>query len=130
MWLGLSCQIAGRCRGGLLEGFSFVNYGDMECRVDLLMMRGPEVFGKVVAEVFIAVLPVNKEVTLFYTVSYPVEPHVYCIGTILLDGVIRNSSSTLVVCVYGSGRLGTTKLVQDGMNGDFLFCIEEECPKF
>ena len=42
---------------------------------------------------------------------------------------IYNADSTLLVCLYGSERMGMTKLVQCGMNGDFLFCIDEECLK-
>ena len=87
-------------------------------------------FGEVVTEVFTFGLPVDKEVTLFYTVSNPVESHVYCLGIFLIGGVIRNSGSTVVVCLHRHGRLGMTKLIQDGVNGDCLFCIEEECTEF
>ena len=75
------------------------------------MIGGPEVLGEVVTEVFTSGLPLDKKLTLFDTVSNPVESHVYRLGTILLDGVIRNSDSTRVVCLYGCGRLGMTKLI-------------------
>ena len=83
-------------------------------------------FGEVVADVFTSSLPVDKEVTLSDTVPYPVEPRVYYLGTFLIDSVIHNSGSTLVVCLYMNGRLVMTKLIGGGANGDCLFCIEEE----
>ena len=85
--------------------------GDNDGGADLLVMGGPEVLGEVVANVFTSGLPVDKELTLFDMVSNPVEYHVYCLGTRLLDCVIRNSGSTLVVCLHGSGRTGMTKLI-------------------
>ena len=75
-------------------------------------MGGPEVLGEIIIKVFIAGLPMNKEVTLFHMVSYSVEHHIYCIGIILLDIVICNAGSTLIVYLYGSGRLRMTKLIQ------------------
>ena len=95
---------------------------------DIVVIRWPGVLGELVADVFTSGLLVNKAVTLFITVFYPVEPRVYCLVTLLLDSVIRNSGSILVVCLYGSVRLGTTKLIQGGTNGDCLRYIEEECP--
>ena len=74
------------------------------------MMGGPEMLGEVVADVFTSGLPVDQEMALFDTVSNPVEYHVYCLGTLLLDCVIRNSGSTLVVCLNGCRGLGMTKL--------------------
>ena len=88
-------------------------------------MGRPEVFGKIITKVFTAGLPVNNEVNLFHTASYPVEFHVYYLGMILLDSVICNYG----VCLYGSGMLRMTKLVLIGTNVYCLFCIEEECPK-
>ena len=75
------------------------------------MMGGPEVLGEVVADIFTSSLPVDKEETLFDTVYIPVEYHVYRLGMILLDGVIRNFGRSLVVYLYGHGRLVMTKLI-------------------
>ena len=86
-----------------------------------------EVFGKIITKVCTVRLPVNKEVTLFGMVSYPVEPRVYCLGALLLDDIICNPGSIYVICLYWSERLGMTKLMQGGTNGDCLFFIEEEC---
>ena len=46
---------------------------------------------------------VDKEVTLFDMISNPVEHRIYRLGTLLLDGAIRNSGSALGLCLYGSG---------------------------
>ena len=93
-----------------MEACSFVNSGDKEDREDPLMMGGPEMLGEVVAEIFTSWLPVDQDMALFDTVSNPLESHVYCLGTFLLDCVIRNSGSTLVVCLNGCRELGMTKL--------------------
>ena len=71
-------------------------------------------------------LPVDKESSLFDTVYNLVEPHIYCLGTLLLAGVVRNSGNILVVCLYGHVRLVKTKLIQCGANGDYM----KEYPKF
>ena len=89
---------------------SFVNFGHKVGRADLLMMGGPEMLGEVVTKVFTSWLPVDEELVLFYTVSNPVESHVYCLGSLLLDCVICNPGSTLVVCLNGCRGLGMTKL--------------------
>ena len=89
-----------------------------------------EVLGELVAKVFTSGLPVDKELTLFYTVSYPVESRVRRLRTFLLYGIIRNSGNTRVVCLHGCGRLGMTRLILGDMNGNCLFSIEEECPEF
>ena len=93
-----------------MEACSFVNSGDKVSRADPLMMGGPEMLGEVVAKVFTSRLPVDEELVLFDTVSNPVESHVYCLGTLLLDCVIPNSSSKLVICLNGCRGLGMTKL--------------------
>ena len=46
---------------------SFVVVWDKECRADISVMGGSEVFGEIITK-----SPVNKEVTLFDMVSYPV----------------------------------------------------------
>ena len=93
-----------------MEACSFVNFGDQVGRADLLMMGGPEMLGEVVAKVFTSRLPVEQKMALFDTVSNPIESHVYCLGTLLLDCVICNSGSTLVVCLNRCRGLGMTKL--------------------
>ena len=107
-----------------MEGCPFINFEDKEGRVNLLVMGMPEVLGELVAEVFTSGLPVDKDVTLFYTIYYPLEPHVYHLGTFLLNGIVCNSSSTLVICLYGCGRIVMDKLIQGGANEYCLFCIE------
>ena len=51
-------------------GLYFVIFWNKECRADLLVMGGPEVFGKIVTNVFTIMLSVNEEVTLFHMVCY------------------------------------------------------------
>ena len=94
------------------------------------MMGWPEVFGEQITIFSTFGLQVDNGVTLFDTVYYPVEHHIYCLVMLLLDSINRNSDSILVVCLYVSVRVGMTKIIQGDANGDCLFCMEEECSKF
>ena len=85
-------------------------FWDKEDRPELLVMAGLEVLGEVVAEVFTSGLPVDEELKLFDTIYNSIESHVYRLGILLLDCIIFNSGSTLVVCLNGCRGLGMTKL--------------------
>ena len=80
-------------------------------------MGWSEVCVKIIINVFIAVSPLNKEVVVFHTVSYPVEPHIYCLETLLLDSIFCNTVSIIVVYLYWSGKLRMPNLIQSGMDG-------------
>ena len=68
-------------------------------------------FGKIIIKVFTSGFAVNKEVSLFYMISYPVEHRIYYLGTLLFDNIIYNSDITLFVYLYGSLRLRMNKLI-------------------
>ena len=68
-------------------------------------------FGKIIIKVFTSGFAVNKEVSLFYMISYPVEHHIYYLGTLLFDNIIYNADITLFVYLYGSLRLRMNKII-------------------
>ena len=86
-------------------------------------MWGPGVFGKMITKFFTTGLPMIMKVTLFDMVSYPVKPCIYCLGTLFIDSIICNDEITLILCLYESGRLRMTNIIQSGTNWDCLCCI-------
>ena len=57
----------------------------------------------VVRVVGLAGLPVDSELALLDSVSYPEEAHVHCFGSLGFDGVVGNSFGRGVVGLHGSG---------------------------
>jgi hypothetical protein len=57
----------------------------------------------VVAEVGVARSPIDTEMFLGDAVANPVEPHIYCLGATLLDGVVGDADGSGVVGCHGSG---------------------------
>ena len=69
-----------------------------------VMFRGM-VLCKVVHEVVFTFLPVDEELTLFDSIPDPVESHVHCFGSLLLDGVVGDAAGACVVCFDWGGWL-------------------------
>ena len=68
--------------------------------------------GEVVSEVCFTGRPVDVELSLFDSVSNPIESHVDCLGLVLLDGSICDSISSAVVGSDWSCGLGMSHLVK------------------
>ena len=66
--------------------------------------------GEVVGQVVTALLPVDLELFLFHSVTNPVESHVYCLGSLLLDSVVGDALCTLIVGDDDGGWLRVAEL--------------------
>ena len=55
------------------------------------MVRGGVVFGKVITVVAATWFPIDDKLLLIASVSDPVETHIHCFGSLLLDGVIDDA---------------------------------------
>lgn len=76
------------------------------------MDRRRMMFGEVVGEIVRAAAPVDLEFAIADAVAFPVETHVYCHGTILLDGTVGNTSGTCIVGLNGCRLLGMAEIGQ------------------
>jgi hypothetical protein len=63
-------------------------------------------------------------------ITNPVEAYVNCLGALLLDGVICNTSGRAVVSDDGSAQLGMAQFFQTNTLGTCGFAPVEECGKF
>ena len=73
------------------------------CGSLLDVMRGRMVLGVVVGKILLARFPMHSELSLFHTVSDPIEAHVHSLGAFGLDSVIGNAFSCGIVCLDRSG---------------------------
>jgi hypothetical protein len=69
-------------------------------------------FCMIVAKVFRARAPINEELFLADSVFDPIESHVYCFGSFLLDRVISKTCGRGVVGLHGSWWLGVTEFFE------------------
>ena len=76
---------------------------------DSPVVASGKVFGVVVPKVVSPGFPVNNELALPDPVTNPVESHVDCFGSLLLDCVVADALSAGVVRLDGSGWLGVAK---------------------
>jgi hypothetical protein len=72
------------------------------------MMGRGRMLGEVVGLIGFSGLPVDNEQELLDLVADLVETHVHCSGTALLNSVVGDAISALVVCLDGGGRLWMT----------------------
>ena len=73
------------------------------------VVGGWEVFGEIVCEVVLSFFPVDVELSLANSVSYPVESHINGLGSFLLDCVIDDAFCTGVVCLDRGRWLGVAE---------------------
>ena len=69
------------------------------------------VLGVIVTQVGDAGLPVDEELTLACAVSYPIKAHVDRFRSFLLDGVVGEAVSGVVVYLDWRGRLWVPQFV-------------------
>jgi hypothetical protein len=72
------------------------------------------VLGEVVGEVVGALSPVYVELPLADSVADPVETHVYCFRSLLLDSVVGDAFSALVVGLDRCRGLRVAKFCKNG----------------
>ena len=83
-------------------------------------------FGEEVREIGAAWLPFNVEMALADAVTDPVETHVHGLATLLLDCVVSNGDSTLIVAGDQCGWLGIAHFEESFSKGfTFLGDVEE-----
>ena len=58
--------------------------------------------GEVIREIVFASSPVDMELALTDAIAYPIVVHVLCLGASLLDGVIGDALSSVIVGADGS----------------------------
>jgi hypothetical protein len=73
-----------------------------------LMVMGWVMLGEVVSEVVCTFLPAYFELFLCIAVSDPVEVHVDCLGSFLLDSIVGNALCAFVIGYHDGGRLGVS----------------------
>ena len=69
-------------------------------------------FANVVSIVTSSWSPINQELVLTDTVTYPVEPHVNSFCSFLLDSIICKSHCSSVIYLYWGWRLRMAKFVE------------------
>ena len=90
-----------------------------------LVMRGGMVFGKVVSQIVSAWAPMDREFAVGTTVLYPIKTHVNRFGTALFDSLIRDTCSTLVVCLERGCALCMAEFREGGTEcGGFFGVVE------
>ena len=81
-------------------------------------------FGEVISQIVRTMAPMNDEIALGDEIMHPVKTHIHGFGATLLDGIIGNASSTSVVSLNESWRLGVTHLEKSlAQNGGFLAVV-------
>ena len=88
------------------------------------------VLGWIIRKICSAWSPVYPELSLFYYVYNPIEPHVHGFGNFLLDGLIGYSYRCGVVHLYGSGRLWPVHFNHSGAYGYCLFSVKKKGTQF
>ena len=81
-------------------------------------------FGERISEVSTAGTVVDQELLLPDAITNPVEAHVHCFGTLLLDCVVGEAFSCGVVHLHGCGRLGMIELGERDAKRDGLPAID------
>ena len=75
-------------------------------------MFGGVMFCEVISLVALARISVDVELSLSYTVAYPIKAHVHCFQLFLFDGVSSNALGSAVVGYHGGRWLRVPHLLQ------------------
>ncbi len=96
----------------------------------ILMMFCRMMLGVVIGNVGGTGGPKNTELFLVYAIADPVEPHIDCLGPLLLDGAIHDAGRRRVVGSYGSRWLRVPHFMECDPEYCAIFCIVEQPTDF
>jgi hypothetical protein len=74
------------------------------CWSECLVVGRRVVFSEVVCHIGRPRIPMDSKLVLMNAVLQPVEPHVNCLGTFLLNGVCENALCALIISLYWGTR--------------------------
>ena len=97
---------------------------------EILMDYGRVVFGPIIAFVGGPWAPVDAELFLRFSVSYPMVFHVHGFCCLWLDFVVGDTMCCGVVRLDWGGRLGMAHFFKQVALGHCVFCINEQPSDF
>lgn len=88
------------------------------------------VFCKIIGSIQCTGFPVDNKLALADTIADPIESHINCLGTFLLDGIIDDSFGTGVIRLDWRGGLWVAKFSESGAKSAGILGVVEASTNF